>query len=151
MTLASPAFADYGSIPAAYTCDGAGTVPPLQWTGVPAGTASLALIVDDPDSPSGQFTHWLAWNIPPASTGLDAGTWPLAGAVEGTNDADGVGWFGPCPHQGEHRYVFQLYALDQMLDLAPGAGNDDVNAAFVDEAKVLGAATLTGKYRRAGT
>lgn len=145
MKLTSPAFADGGVIPAEYTCDGAGANPPLACSKIPAQTKSLALIVDDPDSPRGFFTHWLIWNIPPLTSLISTGSTP-PGAVEGSNDFGKTGWGGPCPNQGEHRYVFTLYALETDLDIPAGATKEILMTAL--DHHVLDSARLTGRYQR---
>jgi Raf kinase inhibitor-like YbhB/YbcL family protein len=107
---------------ATHTCEGEDVSPPLAWSGVPEGTASLALVVDDPDAPSGTFTHWLAWGIDPAASVLGEGE---AAPVEGQNDFGSVGWRGPCPPPGHgpHRYFFRLprWKLSRSWRLAPGS------------------------------
>ena len=144
MELTSPAFAAGEPIPAAHTCDGADTPPPLGWSGVPAGAQALALIVDDPDAPRGTWLHWTVWNLPVAPGAL-----PGAG-VEGVNDFGNVGWGGPCPPSGTHRYVFRLFALDAPLALAEGASRAELEGAM--KGHVLARAELMGTYRRrAGT
>src|SRR3981081_4501947 len=118
--LTSPAFADGTIIPQRYTCKGKNLTPPLQITGTPEGTASMALILHDPDSPSGDFLHWSIWNVNPALSKLEENTVP-EGVLQGTNDFGQLGYGGPCPHTGTHRYVFDLYALKAQLDLPAGA------------------------------
>jgi len=126
LSLTSPAFAAGQPIPKKYTCEGDDASPPLQWSGVPRNAKSLALIVDDPDAPDPKapqrvFSHWVIYNIPPTTTALAeaaSGKSIPAGAVEGNNDEKRVGYHGPCPPIGRHRYFFKLYALD---DLLPGA------------------------------
>jgi Raf kinase inhibitor-like YbhB/YbcL family protein len=151
LTLSSLAFAHRGHIPAQYTCDGANTPPPLQWSTVPAGAKSLALIVDDPDAPDPQapthtFVHWVLYNLPPSTTGLDE-TRPLpAGTREGTNDSKRAGYIGPCPPIGCHRYFFKLYALDAMLANLGSAPKRDLEAAM--RAHVIEHAELVGLYER---
>jgi Raf kinase inhibitor-like YbhB/YbcL family protein len=143
--LTSPAFDRGQPIPQRYTCEGDDVSPPLAWSGVPEGTASLALVVDDPDAPSGTFTHWLAWGIDPAAGSLAEGQ---AAPVEGRNDVGSSGWRGPCPPPGHgpHRYFFRLYALDHELDLPAGAGKADVERAIAEG--VLASAELVGTYER---
>jgi Raf kinase inhibitor-like YbhB/YbcL family protein len=109
ITLSSPSFANGGTIPGRFTCDGKGVSPPLRWTAPPRGTRSLTLTVIDPDAPGGRFVHWLAAGISPASRGLREGQHT---PTEGLNGAGGRGWTGPCPPAGPaHRYVFTLTAL----------------------------------------
>jgi Raf kinase inhibitor-like YbhB/YbcL family protein len=141
--LASPAFRPGGTIPRVYTCDGRNVSPPLTWRSPPRGTTGFAILMDDPDAPSGAFTHWLAWSIPANARSLRAGTRP---AREGTNDAGGTGYTGPCPPSGTHRYVFRVYALKRPLQLPRGASR----AQFVDalRRKVLAVTRLTGRYHR---
>jgi Raf kinase inhibitor-like YbhB/YbcL family protein len=143
--LTSGAFAQGQPIPRRHTCEGEDVSPPLAWSGVPEGTVSLALVVDDPDAPSGTFTHWLAWGIDPALDGLREGE---AAPVEGRNDFGSAGWRGPCPPPGHgpHRYFFKLHALDGELDLPAGAEKAEVEQAI--EGRALAVAELTGTYER---
>src|SRR5947209_3810855 len=120
MDLTSPAFREGDKIPVKYTCDGENISPPLGWTGVPAGTQSLALMVDDPDAPSGTFVHWAIRGIPPTVDRLEENASKAglpSGAKEGRNGAGRVGWFGPCPPSGTHHYVFHLYAVNVDLEM----------------------------------
>lgn len=142
-TLRSPAFAPGETIPARFTCDGANASPALRWTAPPAGTRSLALIMDDPDAPSGTFTHWLAWDIAATARGLRAGR---RAPREGTNDAGRIGYTGPCPPSGVHRYVFRLYALEAPLKLARGEPRARFLAAV--RGRSLAVARLVGRYGR---
>lgn len=143
--LSSAAFAEGGTIPKAYSCDGAGISPPLHWTGVPSGTKSLALIVDDPDAPSGTFTHWVTYDILPSQTELPEGA--RAVGKDGLNGRGQPGYTGPCPPNGTHRYFFKLFALDiASLGLNQGADCAQVEQAM--QGHVLGQATLMGKYAR---
>ena len=132
MTLASPAFADGAAIPAQYSCDGAGGSPPLVIAGVPAAARALALLVEDPDAPSGTFTHWAVWNIPADARGVAAGA-RFEGATEGENGFGNVGWGAPCPPRGTHRYLFRLIALS-----APVKDRDGIAAHAIAEARLLG-------------
>ena len=123
MELKSSAFEAGGMIPKKYTCDGPDASPPLNWSDVPAKAKSLALIVDDPDAPMGTWVHWVAWNIPPDARSLDEGV-PKKdslpnGMKQGTTDFRSIGYGGPCPPSGTHRYFFKLYALDTALNLPP--------------------------------
>lgn len=144
-TLTSSAFSDGGEIPRRYTCDGDDLWPPLEWSGLPDGTRSLALACDDPDAPGGTFTHWLAWDIDPAAGRLGEGERPPA---EGRNDFGRTGYGGPCPPRGHgpHRYSFRLYALSGELELGAGAGKADVEQAV--RSRSLGVAELLGTYER---
>lgn len=128
INVSSPAFKSGGSVPARFTCKGTDVSPPLQFRGVPKEAKSLVLIVDDPDAPGGLFTHWLAWNIDPGTTQLSEKSVP-AGAIEGTSDFGKHGYGGPCPPSGTHRYYFRIFALDQKLDLKPGAKRSAVEGA----------------------
>lgn len=151
LTLTSPAFKNGANIPAKYTCDGAQVSPPLAWTGVPAGTQALALVVDDPDSPSGVYTHWVVFAIPPTVDSLPENASKAgmpAGAMQGRNSSGRVGWLGPCPPNGAHHYVFHLYAINVAPQLKQGAERSDVDNA--DRGHVIAETTLTGLYSRQG-
>jgi Raf kinase inhibitor-like YbhB/YbcL family protein len=145
MELTSSAFEREAAIAQRYTCEGDDVSPPLAWSGLPGGTRSLALIVDDPDAPGGSFTHWIAWGIDPAPGGLREGE---GAPIEGRNDFGQTGYRGPCPPPGHgpHRYVFRLHALDRELDLEPGAGKAALEQAIAGRA--LGTAELIGTYER---
>lgn len=126
MKLSSPAFADGAVIPMRYTCTGDDVSPPLAWSDTPAGAKSVALIVDDPDAPVGTWVHWVAFNLPVTAGGLpegikDAKQLP-SGGTQGTNSWRRIGYGGPCPPSGTHRYFFKLYALDVVL---PDLGTPD--------------------------
>src|SRR5512139_2179291 len=138
MELSSSAFAQNTDIPSQHTCEGDDVSPALAWSGVPAGTRSLALIVDDPDAPDPKapkmtWVHWVLYNLPPTTQGLPQAVTPRdlpAGTREGTNDWKRTGYGGPCPPIGRHRYYHKLYALDTVLpDLGP-ANKADVEAAM---------------------
>jgi Raf kinase inhibitor-like YbhB/YbcL family protein len=143
--LTSSAFAQGAPIPRRYSCDGQDVAPPLDWRAVPKEAVSLALIVDDPDAPTGTFTHWLAWGMDPASGRLAEAEGPPR---EGRNDFGRVGYRGPCPPggHGAHRYFFRLYALDRELPVRSGVGRRDLERAMKD--RVLEVAELVGTYRR---
>jgi Raf kinase inhibitor-like YbhB/YbcL family protein len=145
--LASSAFADGERIPERHTAFGEDVSPRLFWSDVPPGTMSLALLFDDPDSSSGLFVHWLAWNIPPSERELDETTGAGGGRYfeEGENGFGTTGYAGPKPPPGKvHRYVFRLYALDTRLALPPGANRTDFEQAILG--RVLGEGRLTGTY-----
>ncbi len=149
-TIHSPAFEEGGSIPSKYTCDGEDVSPPLQWQGVPAGTRSLALIVDDPDAPDPRaprmtWVHWVLYDLPADSSGLPEAVSALPpGTREGINDWKRTGYGGPCPPIGRHRYFFKLYALDTVLpDLGEPTKEELLRAM---EGHVLGEAVLMGTY-----
>ncbi len=150
LTIRSPVFHEGGSIPARYTCDGEDVSPPLEWSGVPEGTKSLALTCDDPDAPAGLWVHWVVFDLPPSAAGLPervpATPEIPSGGRQGKNDFRKIGYGGPCPPAGTHRYVFTLYALDSTLGLPAGATRKDLLAAMRGHA--LGEATLTGTYSR---
>lgn len=152
-TLSSTAFSGGGPIPTGHTCDGADGSPPLTWTGSPEGTASFALIVDDPDAPSGTWVHWVLYDLPRTVTSLPADipktdALPRLGeARQGRNDFRRIGYGGPCPPRGPaHHYHFKLYALDDVLGLPAGASEHDVVRAM--EGHVLAAAELVATYAR---
>jgi len=152
-TLTSSAFAEGAVIPIAHACDGANRSPALAWTGAPAGTATFALIVDDPDAPAGTWVHWVLLDIPATLSALSENVSKadvpkgLGGAVHGENTTRETGYEGPCPPPGPaHRYFFKLYALDKKLGLKAGATRRDVERAM--ETHVLATAQLMGRYSR---
>ncbi|MCH8310051.1 MAG: YbhB/YbcL family Raf kinase inhibitor-like protein, partial [Chloroflexi bacterium] len=119
--LSSSAFANGESIPKVYTCDGADVSPPLDWSGLPSGVQSLALIVDDPDAPRGTWVHWVVYGLAPDLRNLPQDASGVA-FISGTNDFGNAAYGGPCPPSGPaHRYFMRLYALDSTLDLEGGA------------------------------
>ena len=140
--MTSPAFSEGGAIPSGHSCDGADKPIPLAWSGVPDGTAELALIMDDPDA--GGFVHWVVVGIPRGASGFDNGDLP-AGAHEGSSGF-GVGYGGPCPPSGTHHYNFTLLALSSPLGVSGTPSADDVRAAAAD--KTLAEARLTATYAR---
>lgn len=151
----SPAFSEGGPIPRAHTCDAADLSPPLAWSDLPEGTRELALIVDDPDAPDGTWVHWVFYGISPSVKGLSTGVpreadlkSPITGK-QGVNDFRKVGWGGPCPPPGApHRYVFTLYALNELTKVPPGA----TRAVLLEGIRktTIGEAKLVGKYGRKG-
>jgi Raf kinase inhibitor-like YbhB/YbcL family protein len=144
MKITSSAFQEGGNIPSKFSCDGADTSPPLQIADVPSGAKSLVLIVDDPDAPSGLFTHWTAWNISPQTSTIAEGSPPKG--VQGTNDFGKSGYGGPCPPSGTHRYYFKIFALDRELDLPSGAKRGQLDAAM--KGHVIAQGELMGRYSR---
>ncbi len=153
LELTSAAFADGELIPQKFTCDGEGISPPLAWEHVPDGTTSFALLVEDPDAPSGTFDHWLLYNLPADITALSEGV-PTDkalhdGALQGTNDFGEIGYGGPCPPSGPaHRYVFTLKALSDRLDAQAGLRKSELLDAIDNQVEVLDEAALTGEYAR---
>ncbi len=152
LMLVSPAFAPGGAIPPEYTCDGADISPPLSWSGVPGGTRSLVLVIEDPDAPGGVFRHWAVFDIPPTLPGLAAGYGerrPAAGLHEARNDFAKTAYDGPCPPEGggTHHYHFLLFAISRpTLDLrAPTTALDVRNAALP---YAIARGDLVGTYRR---
>jgi len=150
MKILSSASTEGSMIPAKYTCDGQDISPPLEWSDVPAGTKTFALISDDPDAPSGTWVHWVAYNIPAGVTKLGENVQREKefsnGMRQGSNDWPKVGYGGPCPPGGTHRYYFKLYALDAALDARPGATKAQILNAM--KGHVLAEAKLMGKYSR---
>jgi Raf kinase inhibitor-like YbhB/YbcL family protein len=143
--LTSTAFTEGSTIPKQYTCDGKNLSPQLAWTGLPQGTQTLVLIVDDPDAPGRTFVHWVLYDIPGNTIGLSEGVQGIG--VTGTNDSRRTSYSGPCPPSGPaHRYYFKLYALDQALKLAPGATKADVEKTM--KGHILSWGQLMGKYGR---
>lgn len=154
MELRSSAFFHQGEMPRQYTCDGENLSPPLAWTGVPAGTKSFALIVDDPDAPDPKapklvYVHWVLYNIPPDAHGLTeaipAANLP-AGTLEGVNDWGRAGYGGPCPPVGRHRYFHKLYALDKVLRDLERPTKSQLLAVI--EEHILAQTELIGTYQR---
>jgi Raf kinase inhibitor-like YbhB/YbcL family protein len=151
LTLTSGAFADGGSIPPQYTCEGQDIAPALEWFGLPAETRSLALIVDDPDAPDPKapkrtWVHWVVYDIPPSTVGLHEGGALPAGAREGKNDWGHSRYNGPCPPTGCHRYFHKLYALDTVLGDLGQPTKAQLERAM--EGHVLAQAQLVGRYEK---
>lgn len=145
MKVFSSAFRNGEMIPAKYTCQGENINPLLRWEEVPAEAKSLVLIADDPDAPAGTWVHWLVWNINPKTGEIKEGETP-SGAVLGTTSFGSLGYGGPCPPSGVHRYFFKLYAVDEKLTLEKGAGIDKLEKAI--EGHILDKAVLMGRYQR---
>jgi Raf kinase inhibitor-like YbhB/YbcL family protein len=164
ISLRSPAFTDGSMIPAGCTCDGAGTSPALEWSNVPPSARELALIVEDPDAPMGTFSHWAIVGLQPAVKGLKEGVpaesvVPVASmlaaddvgvqavARQGKNDFGKIGYGGPCPPSGTHRYIFRLYALDGPIQLDSGSPTrSDVLGAI--KGHIVAEGRLIGRYAR---
>ena len=150
ITLRSSAFQEGGAIPAKYTCDGQNGSPPLSWEGVPTTAQSLALICDDPDAPRGTWVHWVIFDMPATVKELPENVAPREtvspGGKQGTNDFKNVGYGGPCPPSGTHRYYFKLYALDTKLDLGASTTKDQLLKAM--EGHIVAKGQLMGTYKR---
>jgi Raf kinase inhibitor-like YbhB/YbcL family protein len=150
MKLTSPAFTEGGMFPAQYTCNGPDISPPLAWEEVPEEAKSLALIVEDPDAPVGTWVHWVLYNLPVDTRELKENITKTKvlpdGAMQGTNDFRKIGYNGPCPPGGTHRYFLKLYALDEMVDLNPGARKKDLLDAM--KGHILAECQLMGKFSR---
>jgi Raf kinase inhibitor-like YbhB/YbcL family protein len=148
--LMSTAFEPGEPIPPQYTCDGDDVSPPLGWSDPPPDTQSFALICDDVDAPGGIWVHWVLYNLPAEARGLPEDVPPEAdlpdGSRHGENSWPRLGYGGPCPPSGTHRYVFRLYALDTALDLAVGATEEQLRQAMEDH--ILAQAELMGTYVR---
>ncbi len=142
MTVTSSAFAEGETIPARYTCDGENVSPPLAIAGLPEGTQSVAIIVDDPDAPVGTWVHWVEYDIAP-TTAFPEGA--VAIGTQGTSSFGIPGYGGPCPPSGTHRYFFKVYALDSVLGLEAGATKAELLAAM--EGHILAQAQLMGLFR----
>jgi len=148
--ITSPAFEEGGMIPEKYTCDEIDVSAPLAWASVPEGTKTLALICDDPDAPIGTFVHWVIFNLPANINELPENVPPDKelenGAKQGRNGFRKIGYGGPCPPRGTHRYYFKLYALDTELDLKAGVKKKKLLKAM--ERHILGKSQLMGRYKR---
>jgi Raf kinase inhibitor-like YbhB/YbcL family protein len=148
--IMSSAFEQDGMIPSKYTCDGADISPPLQWDAVPEDTKSIALINDDPDAPMGTWVHWVLYNLPADTRELAEDIPPEEtlpnGAKQGITDFGRIGYGGPCPPGGTHRYFFRIYALDTQLALEAGASKSQLLKAM--EGHILAQGELMGKYKR---
>jgi Raf kinase inhibitor-like YbhB/YbcL family protein len=140
LNISSPAFSAWEEIPVKYSCRGENINPPLYIESLPPGTASLAIILEDPDAPSGVFDHWVLWNIPPVkeiSENLESGT-------SGYNSKNQPGYTGPCPPSGTHRYLFKIYALDSMLDMPAGIHKKNLLDSMQEH--VLAGGELVGRF-----
>ncbi|MHB8103520.1 MAG: YbhB/YbcL family Raf kinase inhibitor-like protein [Methanosarcina sp.] len=138
----SSAFESNGTIPRKYTCNGQNINPPLEFEGIPEEADSLVLIMDDPDAPMKTFTHWIVWNIEPiAKIEEDS----IQG-VEGITDFRKIGYGGPCPPSGTHRYFFRVYALDRQLELKAGANRKELESEMIGH--IIAEGELMGKYSK---
>lgn len=154
MNLTSSAFLPFTDIPKLHTCEGADQSPPLSWTDVPAQVKSLVLIIDDPDAPDPDapkmtWVHWVLYNIPPNTTGLNSGAGDLPpGTLSGLNDAQETTYHGPCPPIGRHRYFHKLYALDTMLPNLHHPAKAALEQAM--QGHILAQSELVGTYKKGG-
>lgn len=150
MKLRSPNFDEGAPIPIQYTSDASDFAPAMQWDDAPEGTQGFALICDDPDAPNGSWTHWVVYGIPGAAFMLAAKLPRMAehpsGLKQGLNSWERLGWNGPCQPSGTHRYIFTLYALDAVLELAPEATREALEAAM--DGHILATASTMGTYSR---
>jgi Raf kinase inhibitor-like YbhB/YbcL family protein len=150
MKITSPAFEEGGLIPKKYTCDGSNVSPPLKWDSVPDGTESIAIICEDPDAPSGTWMHWILFNLPAECREL-AENIPDDETLhdstrQGINDFGSIGYSGPCPPWGIHRYFFKIFALNCTLDIVHLVDKDILNLAMGDH--ILATGQLMGRYQR---
>jgi Raf kinase inhibitor-like YbhB/YbcL family protein len=154
--MRSTAFSEGAMMPSDFTCDGADMSPPIEWGSVPSATKSMALIMEDPDAPSGDWTHWLAYDLSPSLKKLPAGILGSGrfpgGGVQGRTDFGEIGYGGPCPPQGSHRYFFKVYALDVMLGLKPGASKQELLGAMqghiLAQGQIMGTTSVPKTPRR---
>ncbi len=150
LTVSTKSFTPGGEIPRKYTCEGEDLSPELSWGEPPKGTQGFALIADDPDAPSGTFTHWVLYGLPPETRQLPEGAAKgqlPSGAAQGRNGFGNTGYGGPCPPPGKpHRYFFKLYAVDAKLDLKPGATKQQLEQAI--KGHVLAQGELMGTFKR---
>jgi len=148
--LISSAFTEGQPIPRQFTCDGINISPPLEWTGIPKSARTLAIIADDPDAPSGNWVHWVIYNLPADTMGMIENLPPTedvkGGGLQGKNDFEKTAYGGPCPPSGTHRYFFKIYALDTELQLKAGATKAELEKAM--EGHTLAQSQLMGTYRR---
>ncbi len=151
MKISVRGFESGSEIPIKFTCDGPDVSPEVYWEGLPEGTRSIAIIMDDPDAPSGLFTHWIAYNIPAGESGLHENFPKVgkteSGIIQGKNDFGRAGYGGPCPPRGKpHRYFFRIYALNSVGPAEPDLGRKQIDAAL--EGKIIGEAHYLGTYKR---
>ena len=150
MEIKSSAFKEGAIIPGKYTCDNIDISPPLEWSQIPDGTKTFALICDDPDAPVGTWVHWVLFNLPGNILELPENMPKLEvlknGGKQGKNDFGKIGYGGPCPPGGTHRYYFKIYALDKELDTKPGITKKELLKAM--EGYILAEGQLMGRYKR---
>jgi Raf kinase inhibitor-like YbhB/YbcL family protein len=150
LAISSPAFRDGEQIPVEFTCDGSNTSPALHWSGAPSGTRTFALVCDDPDAPARTFVHWVIYNLPAAKSSLAPSVPPKGeldeGVLQGLNSARRVGYVGPCPPHGRHRYFFKLYALDKSLALSGSPTKEELQTAM--KGHIIEETQLVGTYER---
>jgi Raf kinase inhibitor-like YbhB/YbcL family protein len=154
LLINSPAFSHQETMPMQYTCEGDDHSPPLSWQGVPEQAKSLVLIVDDPDAPDPEapkmtYVHWVLYNLPPNTTGLPEGvssTQLPPGTVQGLNDWNRLGYGGPCPPIGRHRYFFKLYALDSVLPIIQQPTKAEIEKAM--EGHIISKVEIMGTYQK---
>jgi Raf kinase inhibitor-like YbhB/YbcL family protein len=148
--VTSIAFKDGEMIPKQYTCDGANVSPPLSWSGLPTSAKALALICDDPDAPGRTWVHWVVYDLPASANSLPENVTKeeklTGGGKQGTTDFKKIGYGGPCPPSGTHRYYFKLFALDAETSLNPGATKDQLLKAM--EGHIVAQGQLMGRYKR---
>ena len=148
--VTSTAIKEGQPIPRPYTCDGVNISPPLEWNGTPKSAKTIAIIADDPDAPSGTWVHWVVYNLPAENIGLvenlPATEDLKAGGLQGMNDFKKIGYGGPCPPSGTHRYFFKVYAIDSELPLKAGATKADVEKAM--QGHIVAQGQLMGTYSR---
>lgn len=142
LNISSPDFEHEGEIPSKFTCDGADINPALEIDGIPSGTKSIAVMMEDPDSRSSAMNYWVLWNLKPTGV-IEAGT---TAGVKGTNSIGKTSYLGPCPNGGTHRYIFKVYALDEMLDLPEDSDKWAVQEAMKNH--ILASGEMMGWYRK---
>ncbi len=145
LEIISDSFKNNQYIPLKYSCNGDNINPPLSILNIPKETKSMALIVDDPDAPSGNWVHWILWNISPITSKIEENIIPM-NSVQGLNDSNNNKYDGPCPPSGTHRYFFKLYALDFTLNLNKGSRKSDLENAI--KGHILAQAELIGLYSK---
>lgn len=146
LVITSGVFMNNGDIPSSYTCEGKNISPPISWSGIPEGTKSMVLIMDDPDAPNRTYVHWVLYNIPVKINGFKEGESQQlpSGILQGLNSANHIGYMGPCPPTGRHRYFFKLYALNVVLEDLKQPTKAALEKAI--EGHVLEKAELVGTY-----